>query len=49
MADAVMQAIEDTAKTGHIGDGKIFVLPLEAGREDQNGRSRRSRALTVQV
>ena len=24
-----VQAIEDTAKTGRIGDGKIFILPLE--------------------
>ena len=29
LVDAVMQAIEDSAKTGHIGDGKIFVLPLD--------------------
>ena len=30
--DMVMKAvaaIEDTAKTGRIGDGKIFILPLE--------------------
>src|ERR1700684_3133919 len=25
----VVAAIEDSAKTGRIGDGKIFVLPLE--------------------
>lgn len=25
----VVAAIEDTAKTGRIGDGKIFILPLE--------------------
>jgi len=25
----VVAAIEETAKTGRIGDGKIFVLPLE--------------------
>jgi nitrogen regulatory protein P-II 1 len=29
MADRVSQAIVDGAKTGHIGDGKIFVLPVE--------------------
>lgn len=29
LVDPVMQAIEATAKTGHIGDGKIFVLPLD--------------------
>lgn len=25
----VVSAIEETAKTGRIGDGKIFILPLE--------------------
>jgi nitrogen regulatory protein P-II 1 len=25
----VVQTIENTAKTGRIGDGKIFILPLE--------------------
>ena len=25
----VVEAIENTAKTGRIGDGKIFILPLE--------------------
>lgn len=29
MADAVVQAIIKSAKTGKIGDGKIFILPLE--------------------
>ena len=29
MADAVVQAISAKAKTGQIGDGKIFVFPLE--------------------
>ena len=29
LAEKVVGAIKDTAKTGHIGDGKIFVLPLE--------------------
>jgi nitrogen regulatory protein P-II 1 len=29
MAEKVVTAIKDTAKTGHIGDGKVFVLPLE--------------------
>ncbi len=27
--DDVVQAIEQTARTGRIGDGKIFVLPVE--------------------
>ena len=29
MADGVITTIKDTAKTGKIGDGKIFVLDLE--------------------
>ena len=29
-ADAAVEAIKTAAKTGKIGDGKIFVLPLEA-------------------
>ena len=28
MADAVIEAIETAARTGRIGDGKIFVLPV---------------------
>lgn len=28
-ADGVIKAIEDAAKTGAIGDGKIFVSPVE--------------------
>jgi nitrogen regulatory protein P-II 2 len=29
LADAAVAAISSTAKTGQIGDGKIFVVPLE--------------------
>jgi nitrogen regulatory protein P-II 2 len=29
MADAVIEAISNKAKTGQIGDGKIFVTPLD--------------------
>jgi nitrogen regulatory protein P-II 2 len=29
MAEAVIEAITSKAKTGQIGDGKIFVTPLE--------------------
>lgn len=29
LADAVIQAITSKAKSGQIGDGKIFVMPLE--------------------
>jgi nitrogen regulatory protein P-II 1 len=30
MADKVVQTISDTANTGKVGDGKIFVSPLES-------------------
>ena len=30
MADAVVEAISSKAKTGQIGDGKIFVTPLDS-------------------
>jgi nitrogen regulatory protein PII len=29
MLDKAVQAISSAAKTGKIGDGKIFVLPIE--------------------
>ena len=29
MTDQVVEAIVEAARTGHIGDGKIFVLPME--------------------
>jgi nitrogen regulatory protein P-II 1 len=29
MADRVVEAIANAAKTGRIGDGKIFVMPVE--------------------
>jgi nitrogen regulatory protein PII len=29
MVDKVVQAIVQSANTGRIGDGKIFVLPME--------------------
>jgi nitrogen regulatory protein PII len=29
-ADAIMQRIAKVAHTGHSGDGKVFVLPLES-------------------
>jgi nitrogen regulatory protein P-II 2 len=30
LVDQVIDAIEQSAKTGKIGDGKIFVMPLES-------------------
>jgi len=29
MADKVIETVINTAKTGRIGDGKIFILPME--------------------
>ena len=29
LADAVVDAVSEAARTGQIGDGKIFILPLE--------------------
>ncbi|MCA3574198.1 MAG: P-II family nitrogen regulator [Aestuariivirga sp.] len=39
LVDAVVQAIEDTAKSGHIGDGKIFVLPLDNAVKVRTGEA----------
>ena len=42
LAPKVIEAIKETAHTGEIGDGKIFVLPLEkairirTGEEDED-------------
>ena len=42
IADQVVDKIRETANTGKIGDGKIFVLPIEravrvrTGEEDRN-------------
>src|SRR5512136_852802 len=35
----VVETIETTAKTGRIGDGKIFVLPLESAVRIRTGES----------
>jgi nitrogen regulatory protein P-II 2 len=39
LVDAALEAIERTAKTGHIGDGKIFLLPLEQAVKIRTGES----------
>jgi nitrogen regulatory protein P-II 1 len=41
IADAAVKAIVDAAKTGKIGDGKVFVIPVEGAiriRTDEAGR-----------
>jgi nitrogen regulatory protein P-II 2 len=39
LVEPVMQAIENTARTGHIGDGKIFVLPLDNAVKIRTGEA----------
>jgi nitrogen regulatory protein PII len=36
-ADAVVEAIGEAARTGRIGDGKVFVLPLEGAMRVRTG------------
>jgi nitrogen regulatory protein P-II 2 len=37
--DQVMDAIADAAKTGQIGDGKIFVMPMEQAVRIRTGET----------
>ncbi len=37
LVESVTQAIQDAAKTGRIGDGKIFILPLEGAIRIRTG------------
>lgn len=39
VAERAMQAIRDAAVTGQIGDGKIFVLPMESAVRIRTGES----------
>jgi nitrogen regulatory protein P-II 1 len=39
VVDSVVSAIESTAKTGKIGDGKIFVLPVEQAIRVRTGET----------
>jgi nitrogen regulatory protein P-II 2 len=39
MIDQVVQAISNTARTGQIGDGKIFVTPLERAIRIRTGET----------
>ena len=45
MLERVIEAIEKAANTGKIGDGKIFVFDLRAGRAHPHRRNRRRRAV----
>ncbi len=39
MADKVVSTISDVANTGTVGDGKIFVLPIEGAHRIRTGES----------
>jgi len=39
MADAVVEAISDNARTGRIGDGKVFVLDVERALRIRTGET----------
>jgi nitrogen regulatory protein PII len=39
IADRVVEAITGAAKTGKVGDGKIFVLPLESAIRVRTGET----------
>jgi nitrogen regulatory protein P-II 2 len=38
-ADRVVEAISNSAKTGQIGDGKIFVIPIEQALRIRTGET----------
>ena len=39
LADAAVEAIAEGARTGRIGDGKVFVLPLEGAMRVRTGET----------
>ena len=39
VAERVVQTIEEAARTNHIGDGKIFVLPMDAAVRIRTGET----------
>ncbi len=41
MADKVIETIRDAAQTGQIGDGKIFMLPIEKTMRIRTGETDR--------
>jgi nitrogen regulatory protein P-II 2 len=45
IVDRVIEAIEAAARTGKIGDGKVFVSALEASRAHPHRRDRQGRPL----
>ena len=49
LAERVVEAIAAAAQTGRIGDGKVFVLPVESGAAHPHRRARRSRDLSAET
>ena len=49
LAERVVEAIAAAAQTGRIGDGKIFVIPVETALRIRTGETRRRRDLTRQL
>ncbi len=45
LVDKTIDAISTAARTGQIGDGKIFVSPLESGDPHSHRRARHRRSL----
>jgi nitrogen regulatory protein PII len=39
LAERVVETIRDSARTGNIGDGKIFVFPLESAMRVRTGET----------
>ncbi|MDH3283090.1 MAG: P-II family nitrogen regulator, partial [Gammaproteobacteria bacterium] len=39
VAERAVQTIEEAARTDHIGDGKIFVLPMDAAVRIRTGET----------
>ena len=37
MVEDVIEAISEAARTGEIGDGRVFVLPVEESRNIRTG------------
>ena len=47
LADKAVEVITSSARTGQIGDGKIFVTPIDHALADPDRRNRQRRALEI--
>ncbi|MBW9235600.1 P-II family nitrogen regulator, partial [Leptospira santarosai] len=43
--EPIIEAILNHAVTGEVGDGKIFILPVDEDNSNSNKRTRRSRCI----